>query len=220
MTARLMCLVQEKGGAGKSTCCNLLAAALGERGYRTLVADCDAQGTTTAWAKAAPDDMPFPATVINLSAYEGKVHREIQKQLSNYDFILIDCPPSIDSPATQSALLISDLAIIPIPSSPADALATAGMVRLLERAKTINQELKAVILPNRLARTRLSNIVLKEMEGFAIPLMTSRLTNRTAYQEAVIAGVSVSALGRHARVAAGEIHTLTDEVLKLLEEIK
>lgn len=220
MTARLICVAQEKGGAGKSLCSMLLAAALGERGYRTLVVDCDAQGTATAWSREAPNDMPFPATVISLAGYAAKVHREILKHLSNYDFIVIDCPPSIENPATHSALLISDLAIIPIPTSPADILATTGMVRLLERTKTNNKDLIAVILPNRLARTKLSNTVLKELENFGIPVMASRLTNRIAYQEAVIAGLSVSALGRHAKVAADEISALTDEVLNLLGELK
>lgn len=57
---------------------------------------------------------------------------------------------------------------------------------------------------------------MQELEEFGIPLMSSRLTNRTAYQEAVVSGVSVSALGRDARAAADEVAAFADEVLVLL----
>ncbi|CUI04223.1 hypothetical protein BN2497_3811 [Janthinobacterium sp. CG23_2] len=61
---------------------------------------------------------------------------------------------------------------------------------------------------------------MRELDEFGIQLMSSRLTNRTAYQEAVVSGVSISALGRDAKVAKDEVHALTDEVLALLGEGK
>jgi chromosome partitioning protein len=216
MKARIIVFAHQKGGVGKTTSCMVLTAELAKRGYRVLVADCDAQASATAWANAAPDCTPFPAAVVNLSAYAGKTHREIQKHLDNYDFILIDCPPSLEALAPQSALLVAHLAIIPLPPSPADLWSARGVKELVERAQTINEDLKAVILPNRVVRTSLSKAILQELEAFGIPLMSARLSNRTAYQEAVIAGMSVSDLGRDAKLAADEVCALTDEVLALL----
>ena len=218
--ARLIAVTHPKGGVGKTTTTMVLSAELAERGHRVLVADCDAQASASAWANAAPEGKPFPAAVVNLSAYAGKVHREIQKHLDNYDFIIVDCPPGLDSLSPQSVILVADLVIVPLPPSPADLWAARGVKRLIERGADFNPALKAVILPNRVVRTSLSNAIMQELSEFGIPLMSSRLTNRTAYQEAVVSGVSVSALGRDAKVAVDEVNALADEVLALLGEGK
>ncbi len=42
------------------------------------------------------------------------------------------------------------------------------------------------------------------------------MAHRTAYQEAILAGTTVSALGRDARAAAIEVSALVDEVLAIL----
>lgn len=216
--ARLIAVTHPKGGVGKTTTTMVIAAELAERGHKVLVGDCDAQASASAWANAAPEGKPFPAAVVNLSAYAGKVHREIQKQLDNYDFIVVDCPPGLESLSPQSVLLVADLVIVPMPPSPADLWACLGAKRLIERGMDLNPTLIAVILPNRVVRTSLSNAIMKELSEFGIPLMSSRLTNRTAYQEAVVSGVSVSALGRDAKAAADEVKALADEVLVLLGE--
>ena len=218
--ARIVAICHPKGGVGKTTTTMILSAALAERGYGVLVADCDAQASASAWANAAPEGKPFPAAVVNLSAYAGKVHREIQRQLDNYDFIVIDCPPGLESLSPQSAILVADLVIVPLPPSPADLWAARGVKLLIERGADFNPALRAAILPNRVVRTSLSNAIMRELAEFGIPLMSSRLTNRTAYQEAVVSGVSVSALGRDAKVAADEVNALADEVLALLGEFK
>jgi len=214
--ARLIAVTHPKGGVGKTTTSMILSAELAERGYRTLVADCDAQASASAWANAAPEGKPFPAAVVNLSAYAGRVHREIQKQLENYDFIIVDCPPGLDSLSPQSAILIADLVIVPMPPSPADLWACLGAIRLIERGADLNPALIARLLPNRVVRTTLSNAIMRQLAEFGVPLMSSRLTNRTAYQEAVVSGVSMSALGRDAKPAADEVRALADEVLALL----
>lgn len=218
--ARIISIVHGKGGVGKTTVSMLVAAEIAERGYRTLVAECDAQASASAWASAAPEGLPFPAAVVNLSAYGGKVHREIQKHVHNYDFIVVDCPPGLESLAPQAAILISDLIIIPLPTSPADLWSARGIKKLLEHGKDFNPALIAVVLPNRVVRTSLSNAIMRELAEFGIPLMSSRLTNRTAYQEAVVSGVSISALGRDAKAAKEEVSALVDEVLALLGERK
>ncbi|BDT60198.1 hypothetical protein MasN3_36920 [Massilia varians] len=146
------------------------------------------------------------------------MHREIQKQLENYDFIIVDCPPGLDSLSPQSAILIADLVIVPTPPSPADVWACLGAIRLIERGANLNPALVARILPNRVVRTSLSNAIMRELAEFGIPLMSSRLTNRTAYQEAVVSGLSMSALGRDAKPAADEVRALANEVLTLLGE--
>lgn len=220
MKARILCITNPKGGCGKSVISTSISAELAGRGHRVALVDADAQGTSIGWARAAPGDMANPVAVLDFSSYAEKIHREIQKQLDNYDFIVVDCPANLESLAPPSVLFVAHLAIIPLPPSPADLWAARGVKKLIEIAQTVNEDLTAVILQNRVMRTSLSQAVMRELENFGIPLMQSRLFNRIAYQEAMIAGVSVSELGRNAKPAADEVRAATDEILTLLEDSK
>src|SRR4051795_3748832 len=141
MPAKIISVVNQKGGSGKTTLSMQLAGALARRGHDVLIVDADPQGTATRWAASAEDEKPFPATVAGLAAAAGKVHREVKKYISRYDYIIIDCPPAVDSLAPQSALLIADLAVVPVIPSPPDLWASVGITKLIENARTVNEEL-------------------------------------------------------------------------------
>ena len=96
MSARIVAVVNQKGGSSKTTLSIHLAGTLARRGIKSLIVDADPQGTSTRWASSAPDATPFPAAVLGLSAAGEKVHREIAKFKDDYDVIIIDCPPSVD----------------------------------------------------------------------------------------------------------------------------
>lgn len=213
MAAKIITVANQKGGAGKTTLSMGVAGTLGRRGSRVLVIDADAQATSRMWATAAADEKPFPAVVINLSDAQGKLHREVKNHLEHYDFVVIDCPPSVEAPATQSALLVSDVCLIPIPPSPADFWSSRGIKLLVEKAQTINETLQAFVIVNKHKKTALSASVLHVLEDFGIPLFEAKLGDKTAFQEAMINGASVQALGRTAKPAIAEIEAVTDELL-------
>lgn len=216
MTALICAALNQKGGSSKTTTVMSVSGELGSRGKRVLVVDGDAQGSAIAWARTAPDHRPFPATVVSMASYADKMHREIQRQIENYDFIVIDCPPSVDAITAQSALLIADLVIVPVPPAPSDAWSALATLALVERIQVINPRLKAVLLATKVQRTSLSRAVLDELGNLGIPLMRTRMAHRTAYQEAVLAGSTVAALGRGARAAAIEVSDLADEILEII----
>ena len=216
LTAKIIALQNQKGGSAKTTSVMEIGAGVSQRGHRVLIIDGDPQETAVGWARAAPDERPFPATVIGMASYAGKMHREIQRQLENYDFVVIDCPPSVDAITSQSALLIADLVIVPVPPSPADIWSCRATLALIERIQVINPGLKAVLLATKIQRTSLSRAVLDELATFEVSLLKSRLAHRTAYQEAILAGTTVSAMGRDARAAAIEVSAVVDEVLAIL----
>ena len=213
---RIITVANQKGGCGKTTVAMGLAGTYGLRGKKVLVVDADLQGTATRWAGSAPDETPFPAAVMGLAAVGGKLHREVKKYIDDYDVIVIDCPPAVDSAAPQSALLISDVAIVPVVPSPADLWAARGIKQIIDNAADINESLRPMLVANMVSRTALGRDALSTLEDFGIPLARSMLGQRTAYREAVLYGCPVQSLGSKARNAADEIDALADEIWSLM----
>lgn len=216
MTAKIIVTTHPKGGVGKTTINSLIAGTLASRGFRTLVADCDRQASAISWAAAAPDKAPFPAAVVSLASFEGKIHREVQRQLNNYDFIFLDTPPAIDSVAPQAALIFADLCIIPLPLAPMDVWAFVNFQKLVQASQEVNPGLQVRILPNKVERTCLSKSFSRQIGTFGIPVMRSSFGNRVAFQEAAAAGCVITKLGRSAHAASEEVKKVTDEVLEIL----
>lgn len=217
MAAKIIVVVNQKGGSGKTTLSMQLAGTLGRRGYRILVVDADPQGTATRWAASSEDDTPFPATVAGLAPAGGKIHREVKKYMADYEYIIIDCPPSVDSPVPQSALLIADLALVPVVPSPADLWAARGIKQLIENAENINEDLDVRLIANMVQpRTTLGKDALEILDDFGIPLTNSSLHLRTVYRESTLYGSTVHIFGSRARPAIEEIESLTDELLEIL----
>ncbi|HEV8716851.1 MAG TPA: ParA family partition ATPase [Candidatus Binatia bacterium] len=218
MAAKVVAVVNQKGGSGKTTLTMQLAGTLAKRGVKILVVDADAQGTATRWSSSAPDDTPFPAPVVGLSAAGTKVHREVAKFTDDYTLIMIDCPPAIDNPTPHSALLIADLALVPIIPSPPDLWAAVGIRQLIETLSAINKGLQArLVINNMEPRTSLAKEALDILPEFGIPLVETILHHRTAYRQSAVFGGTVHHLGSKAAPAIREIEALADEVLAIVE---
>lgn len=219
MPAKILVTANQKGGCGKTTVAMQIGGALGRTGCRVLIVDADPQGTATRWAASATDENPFPAHVAGLAAAGGKVHREIKKYLDSYDYILVDCPPAVESAVPQSALLVADIALVPIIPSPADLWAATGTRGLIERAIEINPALQARLVVNMLqSNTSMSKEVLEVLEDFGIPLTEAKLHLRTAYRQAAVFGGTVHDLGRDAAKAVREVEALVQEILGLIKK--
>jgi len=218
MAAKVVAVVNQKGGSGKTTLTMQLAGTLAKRGVKVLVVDADSQGTATRWSSSAPEDTPFPAAVVGLSAAGNKVHREVAKFTDDYALIMIDCPPAVESSVPQSALLIAALALVPIIPSPPDLWAAVGIRQLIETLNTINEDLQARLVINNLEpRTSLAKEALDILPELGIPLLRTILHQRTAYRQSAVFGGMVHHLGRKASPAIREIEALADEVLAIIE---
>lgn len=218
MAAKIISITNQKGGAGKSTTTMLLAGGFAKKNLRVFVADADKQRTATRWAKEAPENSPFPANVYPMGDYEATIHREIRKVIDSYDVILVDCPPALESPIPQSALQVSDLALIPMIPSPPDIWAAAGIENLVKRAAITNPTLQARILVNMAQdRTMLSRKVEELLEAFGIPLLRHRLIQREVYRHTAGFGLTIYGMtGNTAQVAQREVTAITKEVLTVL----
>ncbi|HWS86431.1 MAG TPA: ParA family partition ATPase [Pyrinomonadaceae bacterium] len=216
MTAKIIAVCNQKGGTGKTTVSMQLAGSLARRGGRVMVVDADPQGTATRWAATAPDDRAFPAVVMGLSAAGGKLHREVRKLVGDYDYIVIDCPPAADSPVPQSALLVADLALVPIIPSPPDLWAAVGIRHIIENAGDINEGLRSRLVVNMCQSTAIAKDALEILPEFGAEVCEAKLRLRTAYRQSAIDGQSVHAGGARASAAVEEVEALTSEVLTIL----
>ena len=218
MTAKIITVCNQKGGSGKTTVSMQLSGALARRGNKVLVVDADPQGTATRWAASAEDETPFPVSVVGLSAASSKVHREVKKFVDDYSFILIDCPPAADSPVPQSALLIADLALVPIIPSPLDMWAAVGIRQVIENVSEINETLQARLVINQCQpNTNLAKEALEVLPEFGIELCKTYMHQRQVYRQSAVFGQTVHDFGSKAADAVREIESLTDEVLGMME---
>lgn len=219
MRAKIVVLANQKGGAGKTTLTMMLAAAFARAGGKVLVVDADKQASAQGWAAAAPDGKPFPAAVAGLLAAPGTLHREILKFASDYDLILVDCPPSVESTVPESAMGIADLVVIPLVPSPVDLASTYGIKEVVMRAMAVRQErneqLHALLVVNMCpSRSKLARDVRTELESFGLPLATSRIGERTAFRQSFLDGCSVFELRDHK--AREEVEALAVEIAKII----
>ena len=212
---------------------NILMAAVLARGVTTIdnaarepeigdlcsmLVDMDEQGTATRWAAQATDERPFPASVIGLAPSGGAMHREVRKFVHDYDYILVDCPPAVHSAAPSSALLISDLAIIPVVPSPPDLWAAVAAKTLAQHAQVQNETLQIRVMANMVQR-RVS-IARQAIEILGddgdVPLLNSMVGSRSAFRECQAIGCTVHGVPG-AREAIQEVDMMVDEILSLIE---
>ncbi|MGM0413338.1 MAG: ParA family partition ATPase [Pseudomonadota bacterium] len=210
MTATVFSIANQKGGSGKTTLTMNLAAGLGQRG-RALVIDADPQGSAVQWSSLAPDDRPFPVSVIMVG---GDLAREVDRFRADYDYILIDCPPSLETERANKAMLASDQVLIPVLPSPVDLWAS---MRLAEAVESIRQQrpgLEARFVINQLEpRSALSRAMQSALEEFDIPALDSNVRRRAVYRNAAMEGRSVFCLGKQGDTARSEITNVIEEVV-------
>lgn len=221
MSAKIITVFNQKGGCGKTTISIHLAGTIARRGNKVLLVDMDIQSTATRWVAQAEDGNPFPATLTNLAAMEGKVHRELRNHEQLYDYIIIDCPPALNSPAPSSAMLVSDLAIIPVVLSPADIWAAIPAKELALQAQVTNEDLKIAFLPNMVQpNTTMAKEALSVLtDDEEIPVLESRIGSRSAYRECQLNGDTIHSIPR-ATKGINEVESLVDEVLSILHPQK
>ncbi|CAG9184385.1 ParA family protein [Cupriavidus respiraculi] len=217
MPAKIITVFNQKGGCGKTTVSLNLAGTLGLRSHKTMLVDLDPQNTATISSGQAPEDKPFPATVINLG-HHPKPHQEIRKHVADYDFIVIDCPPAIESTAPSVSLLISDVGLIPVAGSGGNMWAVKEAKNLALRAMAENENLQVRTLANMNKNRTISRQVFELLgKDEEIPLCQTVIGDRAAYPEAEVMGQPVTALNASAREAKREVNALVDEVLSLIK---
>jgi chromosome partitioning protein len=181
-------VLSQKGGVGKTTVALNLAAAIATSGSRVLVVDADPQGSALAWSSAREADPLFP--VVGMA--KPTLHRELPNLAASYHFIVIDGAPRVNDLA-RSAILASNLVLIPVQPSPYDIWASSETVRLIREARQINAALEAAFLINRkIARSAIGRDAAAALARFEdIPVLEVHLSQRILYAESAAKGLTV-----------------------------
>lgn len=208
MAGKVIAVVQQKGGSGKTTLAVNLAVACTRRGMTVALLDTDPQGSLGRWFMARRERLGDPGMEFSTSSAWG-VSYECEKLKRGADIVIIDTPPKVDADL-RPALREADLILVPVASSHVDLWATDGVLDLAARERKA-----AWMVLNRVRQgTRLSEDVARAAGELSAGLAEARLANRVAYAETLGQGLGAEEAGTKA--VKDEVAALTDEVLAKL----
>lgn len=175
--ARILSIVNQKGGVGKTTTAVNLATAMAAIGKKVLLVDLDPQGNASTglgfgqgdreWTSydllageanvkqaaketQVPNLQLIPTTMdlagaelelVNAHARETRLKDALNTHLEHYDFVLIDCPPSLGL-LTLNALVASDAVLIPLQC---EFYALEGLAHLLKTVEMVKANLNPIL---------------------------------------------------------------------------
>ena len=209
----IVAFLNQKGGVGKTTLALHLAGELAARGKRVTLIDADPQGSALDWSEQrSHEGLPRLFGVVGLA--RDTLHREAPELAKDVDHVVIDGPPRVAG-LMRSALLATDLVLIPVQPSPLDGWASAEMLALLREARIYRHELVARFVLNRCgARTILARETAETLADHDPPVLPTTIGQRIAYAAAAQTGRLAVELDE-ATSAAREIAALADELLRL-----
>jgi len=179
--------LNQKGGVGKTTLAVHVADALARQQKRVLLVDADPQGSALDWAASRKNEPLFPVAGLP----RPSLHKELPALAQGYNFVLIDGPPRVYEVA-RSAIMASDLVLIPVQPSPYDVWAAKEIVDLLREACIYKPALKSAFVINRkIVNTALGRDVVEALAEYPTPVLKTAICQRVALAETAAQGQTV-----------------------------
>ena len=244
---QIISIVNHKGGVGKTTSVSSLGVALARMGKRVLLVDLDAQGNLTDTLTKTPGDRSIydslrtletlpvvniregldlcPSSIDLVSMdLELADKREREYRLSqllqglDYEYILLDCPPSLGL-LTINALTASTKVIIPLTPEALPAKGLGTLLDIIERTKeTLNPGLSlGGILITRYNRRKINRLVEETLrETFGDSVFKTKIRENVDISESPLQGLDIYSYSPNS-IGAKDYESLALEVVSKLE---
>lgn len=209
---KVIAVLNQKGGAGKTTVATNLACWFHQQGHKVALVDLDPQGSATEWSETRESDDVFPVMGMG-----KQVARDLPRLTGGYDYVVIDGAPQISDLITP-AIKIADLVLIPCQPSPFDIYACNDLVELIHaRQEVTDGKPKAAFVVSRaIKNTHLGREVRDALAEYDLPIFEALTTQRVAYADCANGG-SVMDLPEGDK-ARQEIETLGKETLEFIND--
>ncbi len=209
--SKIIAILNQKGGAGKTTLSTNLARALQLDGDKVLLVDSDPQGSARDWNAAANGEL---LPVVGLDRVT--LAKDIQAIQDNQDWLIIDGAPQIAELAV-AAIKCADIILIPVQPSPYDVWACEDLVDIIKtRQEVTNGKPKAAFVISRVIKnTQLSKEIGEALEGYNLPVFKSYTSQRVIYPKSAATGSTVLD-AEQANEAAAEIRAIAKELKEFI----
>lgn len=212
----LIAVSNQKGGVGKSTIAVHLATWLHDRGYEIALLDLDIQRSSSHWMREVE-----PQIEVDTADTPEECLLKARGLTESHEFVVTDCPGGIDS-VSRTALILADLALLPISPSILDLRSVQQATSILQYAQGINRgKPEGRLILNRMrTRDTISSELKEAAPTLGVQCAEHVLRDLQAFRDAAQQGTVVTRMKKRNNDAAKDIEALFTELLGANAKIK
>ena len=210
--AKVIAVLNQKGGVGKTTISSNLGEAFKRSGLSVLLVDSDPQGSLRDWNEASKGEV---LPVIGLD--RETLPKDLEAVKQSYDIVIIDGAPQSNKLA-GAAVKSADLVLVPVTPSPYDVWACFELVDLIKTRQDVTDgKPQAGFLISRARKgTKLGGEVAGALHDYELPVLNARTIHREVYAQTATDGLTIYHTNKP-NEAVVEIEELKKEILEVLE---
>jgi chromosome partitioning protein len=192
----MVAVVNLKGGTAKSTSAMFLAAVLSRKG-RTLLVDCDPQGSALTWAEdAEADGRELGFNVVSIPTRDVK--KRVDRLAGDYEHVVLDTPPA-ELDIVRAALHAAEVALVAISPSDMDINRFRPTLELVAEVESVTNLDYRVLLTMVRRISREGRVARAAMDALELPVLRAEIPFLGVYRSAF--GETIDELGDYEAVA-------------------